>query len=105
MVEDLSQSVQRACNMLVIDGVVNASNSARVIGVLTNAITLLSETQMCSGAILASGIEVCCGGVLALGVLVLFALSCAIAAVRVPHTSRSVCSACPARPSRSALAE
>jgi hypothetical protein len=58
MVEDLCQSVQRASNLLVLNGVVNAENAPRVLGVLTNAVTLLSETQMCPGSILASGIEV-----------------------------------------------
>jgi hypothetical protein len=58
MVEDLCESVQRASNLLVLDGVVDKSNSGRVIGVLTNAVQLLSDTQMCPGAVLATGIQV-----------------------------------------------
>ena len=57
MVQSLCDSVQRAASLLVMQGVVSAENSGRIISSLSNAVTLLSETQMAPAAVLASGIE------------------------------------------------
>ena len=57
MVQSLCESVQRAASLLVMQGVVSAENSGRIISSLSNAVTLLSETQMAPAAVLASGIE------------------------------------------------
>lgn len=58
MVQSLCESVQRAASLLVMQGVVSVENSGRIISSLSNAVTLLSETQMAPAAVLASGIEV-----------------------------------------------